>query len=199
MSELVFNRVILERNNRTLMILSCVSIVLNFVLVIGLMRAFQKPPLMVYAQDGEITVLKTKLLSVDDTLLKDFIRLIASQYLSFSVNSLPKQIDAIRPYLGEKAIQNILQSYKDNKAIIESEHISQQFIVDNVTITKNSNPFWLEVEGIRNIHAADNDRSMSITYIFEVTKIKSTENNPYGFLMTDVIEKDKLKTKDKNL
>ena len=154
MSELVFNRVILERNNRTLMILSCVSLALNFVLVIGLMQAFKKSPLVVYTEDGAITVLKTKLLSVDETLLKDFTRLIAGQYLSFSVNSLPKQIDAIRPYLGEKVIQNILQSYKDNKAIIESEHISQQFIVDAVTVTKNSNPFWLEVDGTSNIHAA---------------------------------------------
>ena len=162
------------------------------------MQAFKKPPLVVYAEDGEITVLKTKSLSVDETLLKDFTRLIAGQYLSFSVNSLPKQIDAIRPYLGEKVIQNILQSYKDNQAIIESEHISQQFIVDNVTVTKNSNPFWLEVDGTSNIHAADNDRSMPMAYIFEVTKVKSTENNPYGFLMTDVIEKDKSITKDKN-
>jgi hypothetical protein len=40
MSELVFNRVILERNNRTLMIISCVSLVLNFILVLGLMQAF---------------------------------------------------------------------------------------------------------------------------------------------------------------
>ncbi len=198
MSELVFNRVILERNNRTLMILSAVSLLLNFVLVLGLMRAFQKLPLVVYAQDGEVTVLKTKFLSVDETLLKDFIRLIAGQYLSFSVNSLPKQIDAIRPYLGFKSIQNILQAYKDNKAIIESENISQLFIVDTITVTKNSDPFWVEVTGVSNIHASDNDKSIPMTYIFEVTKVKSTGDNPYGFLMTDVMQKDKPITKDKN-
>jgi hypothetical protein len=198
MSELVFNRVILERNNRTLMILSIVSLLLNLILVLGLMKAFQKPPLVVYDQEGEITVLKTKALSVDETLLKDFIRLIAGQYLSFSVKSLPKQIDDIRPYLGFKSIQNILQAYKENQAIIESENISQQFIVDTITITKKSNPYWVEVGGIRNIHAADNDKSMPVTYIFEVKKVKSTEVNPYGFLMTDVIEKDKPITKDKN-
>jgi len=198
MSELVFNRVILERNNRTLMILSSILLVLNFVLVLGLMQTFQKPPLVVYAQDGEITVLKTKNLSVDETLLKDFIRLIAGQYLSFSVNSLPKQIDAIRPYLGPKSIQNILQSYKDSQPIIQSENISQQFIVNTLTITKKSNPFWVEVEGLQNIHAANNDKSMPMTYIFEVTKVMPTEENPYGFLMTDVIEKDKPLTKDGN-
>ncbi len=198
MSELVFNRVILERNNRTLMILSAISFLLNFILVLGLMRSFQKPPLVVYAQDGEITVLKTKSLIVDETLLKDFIRLIAGQYLSFSVNSLPKQIDSIRPYLGFKSIQNILQAYKDNKAIIESENISQLFIVDTITVTKNSDPFWVEITGVSNIHASDNDKSIPMTYIFEVTKVKSTEDNPYGFLMTDVMQKDKPITKDKN-
>ncbi len=62
MSELVFNRVILERNNRTLTLLSIVSLVLNFVLVLGIMRVYQKPPLVVYAQEGQISVLKTKTL-----------------------------------------------------------------------------------------------------------------------------------------
>jgi hypothetical protein len=198
MSELVFNRVILERNNQTLMILSSISLALNFVLVLGLMQTSQRPPLLVYAKDGEITVLKTKSLNVNEILLKDFIRLIAGQYLSFSVNSLPKQIDAIRPYLGPKSIQNILQSYKDNQPIIQSENISQQFIVNTVTITKKSNPFWVEVDGISNIHASDNDKSMPIIYIFEVTKVRPTEENPYGLLMTDVIEKDKAITKDRN-
>jgi hypothetical protein len=199
MSELVFNRVILERNNRTLMVLSAVSLVINFILVLGLMQAFYRPPLVVFSKDGQITVLKTKSLGVNEALLKDFIRLIAGQYLSFSVNSLPHQIDAIRPYLGPKAIQNILQSYKDNQPIIQSEGISQQFIVDTITVTKNSNPFWVEVEGESNIHASDSDKSMPMTYIFEVTRVKPTEDNPYGFLMTDVIQKDKTLIKDRNL
>ena len=196
MSELVFNRVILERNNQTLLIVSVVSVAINLILVLGMLQAYHRPPLVVFAKDGEITVLKTKALGVNEALLKDFIRLIAGQYLSFSVNSLPHQIDSIRPYLGAKSIQNILQSYKDNQPIIQGENISQQFIVDTITITKNSNPFWVEVEGISNIHTTDNDKSLPMTYIFEVTRVKPTEQNPYGFLMTDVIEKDKSKTKD---
>jgi len=196
MSELVFNRVILERNNQTLMILSCVSLVLNFIFVLGLMQSFHRPPLVVFANDGQITVLKTKALGVNEALLKDFIRLIAGQYLSFSVNSLTSQIDAIRPYLGEKSIQNILQSYKDSQPLIQSEHISQQFVVNAINITKNSNPFWVEVEGVSNIHTTDNDKSIPMSYVFEVTRVKPTEKNPYGLLMTDVIEKDKSKTKD---
>ena len=196
MSELVFNRVILERNNRTLLIVSVVSVAVNLVLALGLMQAFHRPPLVVYAKDGEITVLKTKSLGVNEALLKDFIRLIAGQYLSFSVKSLPHQIDVIRPYLDAKSIQNILQSYKDNQPIIESQNISQQFIVNTIIITKNSDPFWIEVQGISNIHTTNNEKSLPMTYIFEVTRVKPTEQNPYGFLMTDVIQKDKSKTKD---
>ena len=45
MSELVFNRVILERNNRTLLIVSVVSVAVNLVLVLGLVQAFHRPPL----------------------------------------------------------------------------------------------------------------------------------------------------------
>jgi len=178
------------------MILSCVSLVLNFIFVLGLMQSFHRPPLVVFANDGQITVLKTKALGVNEALLKDFIRLIAGQYLSFSVNSLTSQIDAIRPYLGEKSIQNILQSYKDSQPLIQSEHISQQFVVNAINITKNSNPFWVEVEGVSNIHTTDNDKSIPMSYVFEVTRVKPTEKNPYGLLMTDVIEKDKSKTKD---
>jgi hypothetical protein len=44
---------------------------------------------VVFSKDGQITVLKTKALSFNEALLKDFIRLIAGQYLSFSVDSLP--------------------------------------------------------------------------------------------------------------
>ena len=66
MSELVFNRVILEKNNQILIILSITSLVLNLVLVFGLMRSYQKPPLIVYAQEGEVTVLKTKTLAITE-------------------------------------------------------------------------------------------------------------------------------------
>jgi len=178
------------------MLVSGISIVVNLILVTGILQAFHRPPLVVYSKDGEITVLQSKTLGVNEAMLKDYVRLIAGQYLSFSVNSLPNQIESIRPYLGPKPIQGILQSYKDNRAIIQSENISQQFIVDVITVTKKSNPYWVEVEGTSNIHTTDSDKILPMTYIFEITKVKSTINNPYGLMMTDVIEKDKSKTKD---
>ena len=192
MSELVFNRVILERNNQTLMILSVISFLINFILVLGLLKAYQRPPLIAYVQDGEISVLKTKSLAVDETLLKDFARYIASQYLTFTADSLPKQIDGLRPYLALKPAEAILDSLKDNQAIIEKDNISQQFVISNVVITKPTDPFWVEIEGTRNIHAAGNDKTVAITYVMEVKKVKATEGNPYGLIMDDIIEKDKL-------
>ncbi|MDE1920788.1 MAG: hypothetical protein KGJ09_07355 [Candidatus Omnitrophica bacterium] len=195
MSELVFNRVILERNNRTLMIISFVSLALNFILVLSMLRVFHRPPLVVFATDGKLTVLKTKDLGINETLLKDFVRLVVGQYLSFSVNSLPHQIDSIKAYLGPKPIQNILQSYKDNQTLIQSENISQQFIVDTITVTKKSSPYWVKVTGLSNIHTTDSDKNLPMTYVFEVTRVKSTQTNPYGFLMTDVVEKDKSESK----
>ena len=137
MSELVFNRVILERNNQALMILSAISLVLNFILVLGLLRAYQKPPLVVYAQEGEVSVLKTKNLAVDETLLKDFAKYIAGQYLTFTADSLSKQIDDIKPYLAPKPAEAILDSFKENQAIIQKDNISQQFVINNIAITKD--------------------------------------------------------------
>ncbi len=190
MSELVFNRVILEKNNRTLTLLAIVSLLLNFVLVLGIMRVYQKPPLVVYAQEGQISVLKANTLQTDEALLKDFIKLIASQYLTFTADSLPKQIEGIRQYMAVKPTETILDSFKNNQAVIEKQNISQQFVINTITITK-TNPFWVEVEGIRNIHANGNDKSIPMTYVFEIKRVNPAESNPYGFLMTDIIEKDK--------
>ncbi|MBF0490205.1 MAG: hypothetical protein HQL15_06235 [Candidatus Omnitrophica bacterium] len=181
------------------MYLSVISLMLNFVLVLGLMQAHQKPPLVVYAQEGQVSVLKIKTLALDETLLKDFVRLIAGEYLSFSVDSLPKQIEGIKPYLSSKPADSILKSFKDNQIIIQKQSISQQFVIENIIITKNKNPFWIEVQGVRNIHANGNDKKVPMTYILEVTKIKPTESNPYGFLMTDIIEKDKPNNKGQKI
>ena len=199
MSELVFNRVILEKNNRILMVLSITSLVLNLILVLGLMRSYQKPPLVVYAQDGEVSVLKTKTLQVDEAMLMNFIRFITSQYLSFTADSLLKQIENIKPYLASKPADSILNSFKNNQAIIQKDNISQQFIIDVINITKKTNPFWIEIEATRNIHAAGNEKSVPMTYVMEVKKVKATESNPYGFLMNDIIEKDKLTNKGKKI
>ena len=144
-----------------------------------------------------MSVLKTKNLAVDETLLKDFAKYIAGQYLTFTADSLSKQIDDIKPYLAPKPAEAILDSFKENQAIIQKDNISQQFVINNIAITKDSNPFWVEIQGMRNIHAAGNDKTVAITYVMEVKRVKATENNPYGLIMDDIIEKDKLLKKGK--
>lgn len=191
MSELVFNRVILEKNNRVLSLLIVLSLTINMLLVFMVIHTSTKPPLVVYAQDGQLEVLKSRDLKVDETFLKDFTKMIAGQYLSFSGDSLPKQIEEIKPYLDPKPANAILDSFKSNQNIIEKDNISQQFVVNDITITKKTNPFWLEVQGTRNIYAAGNDKTVPVTYVLEIKKVKPMDSNPYGFLMTDVIEKEK--------
>jgi len=191
MSELVFNRVILEKINRILALLATVSLGLNCLLGAGLIQAYQKPPLLVYSQEGQVSVLKTKTLQIDEAFLKAFTMQIAGQYLSFTADSFIKQIDEIRPYLAPKPADAILDSFKENLAVIKKENVSQQFIVDTVTITKKTDPFWVEVKGTRVIHALSNDKKVPTTYILEVKKVRPSQTNPYGFLMTDIIQQDK--------
>ena len=192
MSEIVFSRVILEKHNRVLIWLVAALLGLNFIFVFWLMRTCAQPPLVVFAKEGQLDVLKAKDLKMDEALLKDFVKMVTGQYLSFSVSSLPKQIEGIKPYLAPKPTEAILASFKNSQSVIEKENISQQFVINTVTITKPTNPFWIEVEGTRNIRASGNDKSIPMTYVLEIKKIKPTQDNPYGFVMTDIIEKDAL-------
>ncbi len=193
MSELVFNRVILEKHNRVLTWAVMILLGLNLIFVFWFMRASGQPPLIVFAKDGQLEVLKTRDLKMDEAFLKDFVKMVTGQYLSFSVSSLPKQIEGIKPYLAPKPVEGILASFKNNQTAIEKESISQQFVINAITITKKTDPFWVEVEGTRNIRASGNDKSAAVTYILEIKKIKPNEENPYGLLMTDMIEKGQTK------
>lgn len=197
MSEIVFSRVILEKYNRILTLLVIILVGLNLILVFWLMSKSSQAPLIVFSKNGQLEVLKSNNLKMDEAFIRDFTRMIVGQYLSFSGSSLPKQIEDIKPYLAPKPTETILNAFKSNQAVIAKEGISQQFIINQITLSKKTNPFWVEVEGVRNIHANGNDKSIPITYIFEIRKIKSTEDNPYGFLMTDIIEKDQIKGQKK--
>lgn len=192
MSEMVFSRVILEKYNRVLTWVVMISLGLNFVFAFWLMRTSAKSPLVVFAKDGQLEVLRSNSLKMDEALLKDFVKMITGQYLSFSVSSLPMQIEGIKAYLAPKPVQEILASFDANQTVIERESISQQFVINTMNITKKEDPFWVEVEGMRNIRASGNDKTIPMTYVIEIKKVKATEDNPYGFLMTDIIEKSNL-------
>ena len=189
MSELAFNRVILEKNNQVLAILSIASFSLNIVLGTLLIMSVQKPPLIVYEDTEHMSALRLKKYKVEEEIIKDFTTMIISQYLNFNYVSLTNQIDGITPYLARRPLDAILDSYKRNQAKMEKENISQEFIVGEMKILKKNNQFWIEVQGVRIINADGNKKNDELTYIFEVEKIKPTQSNPYGLRILDVVEK----------
>ncbi|MDP2654345.1 MAG: TraE/TraK family type IV conjugative transfer system protein [Candidatus Omnitrophota bacterium] len=189
MSELAFNRVILEKNNQVLAILGIASLALNLILSIILTTAVQKPPLIVYEDTEHMSALRLKKYKIEEDIIKDFTTMIVSQYLNFNYVSLTNQIDGISPYLAPRPLDAILESYKRNQFKMEKENISQEFIVGEMKITKKKNPFWIEVQGVRVINADGNKKNDEITYIFEIGKVNPTQSNPYGLQILDVVEK----------
>ena len=189
MSELAFNRVILEKNNQTLALLSLASLALNVILAISMAFSIQKPPLVVFEDTEGMSALRLKQYKVQEEGIKTFTTMIVSQYLNFNAATLPKQVEAITPYLGAKPLNAIMDSYKRNQDKMEKEHISQEFIISDTKLTRKKSPFWIEVEGIRVISADDNKKNDPITYIFEVQKVTPSTTNPYGLKVTDIVEK----------
>ena len=189
MSELAFNRVILEKNNQILAIVGIASLSLNLVLGISMTMAIQKPPLIVFEDTDRMSSLRLKKYKVEEEILKDFTTMIVSQYLKFNYVSLTNQVESIKPYLGSRPLDAITDSYKRNQSKMEKENISQEFIIGEMKITKKSNPFWIEVSGVRVINADGNKKNDEIAYIFEIEKTKPTQTNPYGLRILDVVEK----------
>ncbi|MBF0489360.1 MAG: hypothetical protein HQL15_01910 [Candidatus Omnitrophica bacterium] len=189
MSELIFNRTILEKYNQTLSLLIILSLSVNFLLVGIILNLINKPPLIVYSSEGDIGILKAKNFKMDEAMLQGFTKMIVSQYLNFSSTSLPNQIEGIAPYLSVKAKEAILDAYKHHQLSIEKDGISQQFVINNIEITKKSNPYWMEIAGVRTLYVNGNNKTVPISYIFEIKKIKPSELNPYGLLVNNVIQK----------
>ena len=189
MSEMAFNRVILEKNNQLLAIFCLVSLSLNLILGISLGMTVQKPPLIVFEDTEHMSALRLKKYKVEEEIIKDFTTMIVSQYLNFNYVSLTNQIEGISPYLARRPMDAIMESYKRNQPRMEKESISQEFIVGEMKITKKNNPFWVEVSGVRVINADGNKKNDEITYIFEIEKTKPTQVNPYGLRILDVVEK----------
>lgn len=196
MSELAFNRVILEKNNQTLAILSTASLGLNLILAFLVLFSIQKPALIVYEDNDHISALALRQYKIQEDGIKSFTNIIVSQYLNFNAASLPKQVDGISPYLAPKPLAAIMDSYKLNQSKMEKENIAQEFIISETRITKKNSPYWVEVEGIRIISADENKKRDKVTYIFEIEKIKPTIADPYGLRVLDVVEK-KASTEEK--
>ncbi len=197
MSELAFNRVILEKNNQVLSILSLASIAINLILVIMLIFAFNKTPLIVFEDSGQVTALKKQGFKLNEKVLESFVKLIAKEYLSFSPTSLPLQIQGIAPYLTDDPKRAILDSYKKNEKRLQRGSVFHQFTIHDINITKKNSPFTVEVSGIRTIYANGKNKNTEAAYVFAVQKIKQTETNPYGLIVSRIVEKPKDKSEVK--
>src|SRR3989338_5668372 len=149
MSELAFNRVILEKNNQVLAILGVASLSLNLVLGISLTMAVQKPPLIVYEDTEHLSALRLKKYKIEEEILKDFTTMIVSQYLSFNYVSLTSQVESISPYLASRPLDAIMESYKRNQSKMEKENISQEFIVGENEDHKEEKPVLDRSSGIQ--------------------------------------------------
>ncbi len=194
MSELAFNRLILERNNQILAVLALLSMGLNLLLTMIVIFSVHRKPLIVYDDSGQVTTLNQNNFKLDEGILEGFVRMITKEYLSFTAVSLPTQIEGIKQYLAETPKNAILESYKKNQKKLQDENVFHQFSIYGITITKKSNPFLVEVTGIKTVYANGNSKNIKAAYILEIQKIKQTEQNPYGLVVSKIIEKEEKET-----
>ena len=194
MSELAFNRIILEKNNQTLAIVTVVSLIINLILIIFLSFSINKKALVVYEDSGQVIALKQNNFKLNEEILKGFVRMITKEYFSFSAVSLPTQIEGIKQYLADNPKNAILESYKKNEKKLQEENVFLQFSIYQIDITKKNNPYEVEVSGIKTIYANGNSKNVAVTYLLEVQRIKQAQDNPYGLIVSKIIEKPKKKT-----
>ncbi|MCA9407206.1 MAG: hypothetical protein KC733_00820 [Candidatus Omnitrophica bacterium] len=189
MSELAFNRIILEKNNQTLSVIAVISLGLNLVLALTLTFTINKKSLIVYEQSGQVTALNQNSFKLDEGILEGFVRMITKEYLSFTAVSLPIQIDGIKQYLADNTKNAILESYRKNEKKMQQENVFHQFSIYEIKITKKSNPFLVEVSGIKTVYANGNSKNIKAAYILEIQKYQQTKENPYGLIVTKFMEK----------
>ncbi len=189
MSELAFNRIILEKNNYVLSVLAVISLSINLFLTTMLAFSINKKPLMVYEDSGQVISLNNREFKLDEKILEGFVHLITKEYLSFSPSSLPVQIEAIKHYLTDSPRNAILDSYKKNEKKIQEENVFQQFTVQEIKITKKNSPYLVEVDGIKTVYANGNSKNIAATYALEIERIKQAQDNPYGLIVSKIIEK----------
>ena len=126
---------------------------------------------------------------VDETILKNFTKWIAKEYLSFSPTSLPHQIDGIKEYLTAIPKKSILTAYKKNKSIIE-DGTYFNFVINAVDIKKDDNPFEVELSGVMTIiDRKGNYKDENKIFSFGILQVKPTELNPYGLKVLSVTDK----------
>lgn len=191
MSELAFNRIILEKNNQTLAVIVVVLLALTLILSVALTFSINKKTLIVYEDSGQVTSLKQSNFKLDEAILEGFVRLITKEYLSFTAVSLPIQIEGIKQYLADAPKNAILESYKKNEMTMQKDNVFHQFSIYEIHLIKKSIPYQVEVSGIKTIYANGNSKNIPAAYLLEIQTIKQTKTNPYGLIVSKIVEKSK--------
>ena len=189
MSELAFNRIILEKNNQILAIISLISLALNLIFIGMVALSANRRALIVYENAGQVTTLKQNNFQLNEEILEGFVKMITKEYLSFTAVSLPTQIEGIKQYLTDGPRNAILDSYTKNQKKMQSENVFHQFSIYEIKITKKNEPYEVIVIGIKTIYANGNSKNASAAYVMEIQRIKQTKENPYGLIVSKITEK----------
>ena len=192
MSELVFNRIILEKAVRILSRVVACLLIINVLQVVVLIKFTRKPVILLGENStGRIEMLDFSNYEVTETVLNNFVRWISSEYLSFGPDSLPNQIEGIKHYLNAEPKKAILKSYEKNKAAITSG-VFFQFNLQDIKISKRSNPYTIDVSGAMSIiDKKGRYKTEDRAYIFEVLRVKPSSDNPYGLKVISITERQK--------
>ena len=181
MSELVFNRMVMQNIIRTLTYGSLGLMVANVMLAAALVKSNRKPVLLLTRQDnGDVTMVNYASFEMSDVVLTHFVERMASYVLSFSPTSLPEQIENIAVYLSEETRTSIIKSYERNKKAIEAG-MYVQFHIQNVEVVERSTPYVIDVQGASVVvNRSGQYKEEMKTYRFQVLKMTPDSDNPYG-------------------
>ena len=189
MSEIVFSRVVLEKNNQILAILVLGSFALNILLGGLLVSTTHRSPLIVFKEADQLVALNEENYRLDEDGLIEFTRMILKGCLNFTPESLPGQVDGLSTYLGQEPKEMILDSFKNHSAMIGKEGVRCQFNVEKINIIKKSSPFHVEATGALTIYANGNNKSFPAVYLFEIKRMEPSKDNPYGLKVTQIVDK----------
>jgi hypothetical protein len=187
MSQMAFNRAAEIKEKQYMKLFLGISLILNLLLGFSVSVLIDRV-IIVYDDAGNLAVLNHKDLELDEPRLKEFVRMISREYLCFTPESLPKQIESISSYLLQEPAKAALESYDRNKKKIKEEKVFYDFLVKEIRLVNNSEPFRLEATGIRTVFINGKDISGEASYLFEVKRIRPTRENPYGLIASRIIE-----------
>lgn len=171
-ARIALNRWQLEKNNQVLCVLSISMILLIMVMAVTLMFAVKvRGPY----QSQEI--------------LEDFSNRISRHAFAFDPKSFDGQIRQIEPYLRDGVTENLKASFEENREIMATHQIRQEFEIEDYKVKEGRNPFLLELTGVQKTYSEDHPDTVNespVRYLFEIEAVKPSRDNPYGLKLARI-------------